>query len=365
MKDNKKWQVGWGVTSKCNMYCSFCYSKGVRKKEYDLMLSDWKKFIDKNHNKIDSINYGTGENTLLAEWYELIYYIRRSYPDIKQALTTNGYLSEAIEKVPKFKRIVDESIDEIDVSLDFGDERKHCQFRGNNLAFKWALDTLEYCIKAHKKRTIVILGIEATLKISNLDHLFNIAKRTQSFVRINLYRPVNRKMGLNPPGFNVVLKVLEFINNNHAILSLSDPLFSSIFTPNETKPDPSGINSIRIIPDGYICPSTYLISEEFRTSNIKDEFPFRDAYSSEVFQRIRENKFPEDCNNCSVKETCRGGVIDRRYLWYGTLNERDPYCPYRYFDDVNLPMRNFKVKKDLDFSSIHDGYLPTMFFSAK
>lgn len=83
-----KWSIGWGTISQCNMNCGFCYSKRVRETSEDLKYNDWVKFIDENHQHIDSINYGTGENTLSLDWFKLVDYINVKY-NIKQALTTN------------------------------------------------------------------------------------------------------------------------------------------------------------------------------------------------------------------------------------------------------------------------------------
>ena len=119
----KKWNIGWGTISHCNMNCQFCYSKYRRKNSKDLSYSDWIKFIDENHLKINSINYGTGENTLDKNWFKLVSYIRCNYPEIRQALTTNGHLSEAV-KDPECMEAFVNGIDEVDVSLDFCNEEQ-------------------------------------------------------------------------------------------------------------------------------------------------------------------------------------------------------------------------------------------------
>ena len=46
-------------------------------------------------------------------------------------------------------------------------------------------------------------------------------------------------------------------------------------------------------------------------------------------------------------------------LWYKTLDERDPYCPFENND--NLKKEQFKTLKRKRVS-VHDGCLPTMFF---
>ena len=53
----KKWNIGWGTTSLCNMKCKFCYSKFHRNETKDLGLKEWLHFVDGNHEYINSINY--------------------------------------------------------------------------------------------------------------------------------------------------------------------------------------------------------------------------------------------------------------------------------------------------------------------
>ena len=115
----KKWSIGWGMTQECNMNCEFCYSKDVRKNLKSLGIDDCKEFIEKNASYIDNINYGTGESSLCDWWYNLIDFIRTNYPQIGQAVTTNGYLAEKMDKSDYIKQIFIRCIDEIDVSLDF------------------------------------------------------------------------------------------------------------------------------------------------------------------------------------------------------------------------------------------------------
>ena len=42
----RKWNIGWGVVSNCNMNCQFCYSQSKRKNSRDLEYADWIKFIE-------------------------------------------------------------------------------------------------------------------------------------------------------------------------------------------------------------------------------------------------------------------------------------------------------------------------------
>ena len=112
---------------------------------------------------------------------------------------------------------------------------------------------------------------------------------------------------------------------------------------------------IRILPDGTICPSTYLIRAEHRSdASIKTA-----SLKTLRFQQFENTEIPFECLGCTHETTCRGGAYDRRILWYGSLSERDPYCPTK--NGRELPKELFKISKE-ERVSIHDGYLPTLFF---
>lgn len=357
----KKYNVGWGLTNCCNMNCQFCYSKQTRFRINEKKLEDWKLFIDQNHEFIDSINYGTGENSLVDDFFYLVKYIRENYPTIKQAVTSNGYLSEAIKRKPEFKDIFLKGIDEVDVSLDFVNKENHNTFRGQANAYDWALNLLQLLKETKKTTTIVFIGCEQTLNKNNIDGLFEIAKRYNAILRMNIYRPVSTESTINDKfivSYNSLTKILEYINSKYQIISLNDSLFSAIYL-NESFDDNTGINSIRILPDGSICPSTYLISEDYRNKySISDE----NVLSKIDFKNFTEEIIPENCKDCKYRNLCKGGVKDRRILWHKSLSHRDPYCPIK--NCVDFPTTKVKVCKEKRIS-VHDGYLPTIFFKNK
>lgn len=360
-----KYSLGLGFTSKCNMNCPFCYSKSKRLNSFDLDIHNWKTFIDKNYEYINSINYGTGENTTSEEWYSFVSYIREMYPEIRQALTTNGSLAYVTKMDARKKKIIIRCIDEIDVSLDFGNPDMHNYYRGNSNAYNWALDTLAFCNKYEKEPTIVMLGIDDTLVNDNLSSIFGIAKEYNAKVRINLYRPVDKKSNITPASYNTIDNLFRWIGNNQRFLSISDPLFSSIHFDDYVKNDPSGVSSVRIIQNGDIFPSTYLLLPELKMGNIKD-FNFSEINNNSIRKTIQKLELPVFCEDCPIKDTCRGGVLDRRYLWYGSFEKCDPYCPVRNGirkEDIPL-LERYTIDKE-EFHSVHDGYLPTLFFGYK
>jgi radical SAM protein with 4Fe4S-binding SPASM domain len=316
-------------------------------------------FFERSGNLINSINYGTGENSTSDDWYAFVLYIRRKFPHITQALTTNGSLHYVLKDSYEKRQIVRSSIDEVDVSLDWGDEQKHNYYRGNSFAFHWAIETLRYCKRNNIKTTIVMLGTDETLTPQNMSMIFEIAEKYDALLRINLYRPVNQISLMKPASFQSIVDIFDWIHDHHNIISISDPLFSSIFSSSFTKIDPSAKTSFRITSNGDIYPSTYLLYKELLIGNIAD-FTFEPkVLDNKTAQLFANFIVPEECKGCSVLNRCRGGVLDRRYIWYNNILERDPYCPKRYGQKANL--RNYKIDNQ-NFSSVHDDYLPTLFF---
>jgi len=360
----KKWDVGWGPVSACNMNCQFCYSKKARANcSSDLTLKEWLQFIDSNHELIHSINYGTGENAISDDWFSLIYHIRKSYPDIRQSLTSNGYVSQKVKKNKRLMEYFVDSIDEVDISLDFCTPERHNELRGQPHAFAWAMEALSLCHAANKPLTLCFIGSAINTSEENLTGLFEIAHRYNALVRMNIFRPMDMsdlKLRRFIIGFEEVCNILAFVNDKYQILSLSDPYFSALFS-GPSKNDPSGISSLRILSNGNITPSTYLISDSFTLGNIRQQGILHELESSEQRKEIVNDKLPAECQGCVLAGKCKGGVLDRRFLWYGSSTRKDPYCPRR-FDSLNqLPAPlSFSRRK---FTSVHDGYLPTMFFS--
>lgn len=355
----KKFKIGWGITNACNMNCKFCYSKDTRYATSDTTIKDWIKFIDENHEYIDSINYGTGENVISDDFFRFILYVRNNYPNITQSLTSNGFIYERVTNNPKFYDIYKKCIDEVDVSLDFAIREKHNYFRGQPKAYDWAINTLEMLQKDKKTSTIVFVGFEETMTPENIDGLFEIANKYNALIRMNIYRPVSNDKEINQKfilSYKTLINTIEYIYKKYKIISLSDVLIGNIYTRGQNIKENTGVDSIRILPDGSICPSTYLITPNYRNKyNIREE----NVLSEIEFEEFKETPIPQKCDNCIIKDKCRGGVYDRRMLWYKTLDERDPYCPYE--NDDNIEKEQFKILKQKRVS-VHDGYLPTMFF---
>ena len=360
MINSYKWKIGWGFTAKCNMTCPFCYSAIARRDDYEIPLQSAKRFVDINADMIESINYGTGECALSENWASLAAYIRSSYPAIRQSLTTNGSIAKQIAAGMLHGNQFACMIDEVDVSLDFFEESKHNQTRGNSNAYRWALDTLELCNSNAITPTIVMVGYTETLGIRNLEGIFRLAGKYNAFVRINILRPL-KGTKLPPPSNRQMHQALKTILQRYKVVSLCDPLFGAIYDPEQSSV-PEKTNSLRILPNGMITPSTYLIEDRWFVESICNDILLSHLLDTEVFHQVMNAGVPDECCGCVYKDACGGGAVDRRILHYNSLSERDPYCPLR--EGCTMPEKTpLKHSGRGDFRpTVHDGYLPTLIF---
>jgi len=340
------------------MNCPFCYSKEAREDSEDISFEHAVRFIDENHSYIDSINYGTGENTLSENWRNVVKYVAENFPDIKQALTTNGYLSEII--LSEEDKYLLKYLDEVDVSFDMANKNEFNKLRGVATAYDWAIQTIRLCKESNIKITLVTILIDKTINNENIKNLLEIARKDDCYFRLNIFRP-NANQGLLPMNYRKIKDTLLWLLDQCSVVSLCDPLFSALLT-GEKKNDNSGKSSLRILPNGSITPSTYLVSEDWVFGNIKDEVSLNEnPFRPNLNEISLENNIPDDCKDCSIVEQCMGGAMDRRIIWHKTLKRRDPYCPFENNDNLST-WKNKSMKFIGKGPTIHDGYLPTLIF---
>jgi radical SAM protein with 4Fe4S-binding SPASM domain len=353
------WKIGWGITDECNMHCDFCYSRSVRSGGEVLPLEVLKAFVDRNARFIDSINYGTGENVMSESWSELVEYVRGRY-GIRQALTTNGTLAPWVARHPQ--RVTSlECLHEVDVSLDYCDPGRHCLMRKHTMAHQWALDTVRLCRKHSIQTTLVVLAIDETMAIDNLRGVFDLAAQHGAFVRLNICRPTYVR-GPGGLSYRSLQRALHFILEHYAVVALSDQLLSAVIAGVERR-DATGRTSLRILPNGAITPSTYLVGPEWWAGNIREADLGDESLAERLLSGVRcDGGHAEACAPCEAREICGGGVLDRRILWYGSLRERDPYCPARHNDSIVAWRPEGRIAYARG-PTIHDGYLPTLIFS--
>jgi len=87
-----KISLGIGLTNRCNLSCSHCYSREDEK--YDIAFEDVKKICDSLG--VSAVNFGTGESGLHKDFHAILDYFGTE--GIKLALTTNGFTPNFVKR---------------------------------------------------------------------------------------------------------------------------------------------------------------------------------------------------------------------------------------------------------------------------
>ncbi len=350
--------AGWGFTNACNLNCKHCYnSSGENKGKNEIFLEDAKKIVNKlAKNKVKTINYGTGESGLAKDFWELVKYTNQK--GIIQGLTTNGWSVNE-----KSIRLIKKYMNDVDVSLDYGNEKDHNWFRGSKNAWKGAIKALNLLKENCIEFSIVVCITAKNCSKKNIDKLLSLSKEYGCDLRINWFKltgrgKYNQEFKLNIKQVNETFK---YIIKKAYIRAMPDPYFSALLGINSRKGCPCGKDSFRITPNGIVVPCVYFTKEMDNINLVNSEFS--EIINSKPFKKIN-NRIIKFCKNCEYFENCRGGCASRAYLEFGSMNEPDAFC----FKKAGLkknPFKNMKFEYKPGSLKVHENYLCTIIVKAK
>lgn len=325
-----KWNVGVGSTNRCNLHCPHCYSR--ENTRCDLTCNDFETLIDKL--EIESINFGTGENLLNPDFLKILDIVHSKR--IKTSLTSNGYsvMNMPTDYLNYFH--------DIDISLEFPEEKKQDLFRGVG-AYKLAISAIEKCKKLGIETSIACCMMNNNVKeISGFSKLVN--KYDINF-RVNTYKPVHtKKYSLSYEDFWYGIKSLC---SSMRLISCSEPVVCAVLgIQNFRESCGCGKKSMRITPNGKVLPCVYWNESRFDINTL-------DKLNEHSFDYMRV--IPEKCKLCKYVQSCCGGCEARRV--YNNLYEPDEYCPFVRGEKLYIPY-TVSDTKDL----VHSSYLCTMIF---
>jgi radical SAM protein with 4Fe4S-binding SPASM domain len=318
-----RWTVGWGFTSRCDLSCAFCYSSKVRSDPGtgdDLPLESALAFLKRNRRYIESLNFGTGESTVSPVFAQVLSYCEQHVPHAAIALTTNGAMAR--RSVTRRDYILSQ-LDECDVSLDFAEAKMHDAWRGASGVWKSAIESVEELISAGVSTTIVMIGTKQTLTLRNLDGMLTLASHYGVPLRINLYVPTTGDFSFSP-NMEELWSAIRYLHEESDSMASSDPLIGALmnmlFWGDEHR-------SCRILPDGKVTASTYLLSDPWVAENRLDTVDLSELDDTEAFISYRKPAIPDGCRDCPFVSDCRGGSPVRRWLWFKTLDKSRPFLP--------------------------------------
>lgn len=323
--------LGIGLTNNCNLNCAHCYRD--QDHIHNLTLADVRTVCE--NLSIGSIGFGTGENGLNPEYFEILQYLRER--GIKLTLASNGYtLSITPDEILANFR-------DVEFSVDFPDQVRQDTFRG---AGNWqtVMAGIERC-----RRLGIRVSILAVLMNLNCADLGEIAKLAASFdadFRVNAYQPMYTEQFL--PSYDQYWDAYSILFANSEIISVTEPLVNSFLSGTKgQRGTPCGGKSMRIAPDRTLKACVYWPESGLTIDDLVEK---REAiFDSPLFKQAHH--VPPFCTTCEFVDNCGGGCAARRKL-LGRFDEPDIYCPLYRDKTVTLHGQYSSAAKPLRTGSI-------------
>jgi radical SAM protein with 4Fe4S-binding SPASM domain len=322
--------LGIGLTSNCNLHCAHCYRD--QDLIYNLTLADVQKVC--SSLEISSIGFGTGENGLNPEYFQIIDYLQSR--DIKMTLASNGY-TLAITPDEKLKYFQD-----VEFSVDFPDQVRQDRFRG---AGNWqtVMQGIERCQRLGIR--VSILAVLMNLNCSDLGRIARLAASLDVDFRVNAYQPMYTEKFM--PSFEQYWDAYEILFDHSEIISVTEPLVNTFLGLNGLSGTACGGRSLRVTPDGKLKACVYWPDSDLTIDDLAEK---KEAIlDTPQFQSTHYT--PQFCTSCEYVRNCGGGCAARRRL-RGSLEAPDEYCPIYKGQTVKLTGQLSPVAKPLRTGSI-------------
>lgn len=322
--------LGIGLTSDCNLSCAHCYRDHNRVR--NLTLDDVKKVCASL--EIDSIGFGTGENGLNPEYFEILEFLRTK--PIKLTLASNGYtLSITPDEVLRY-------FGDVEFSVDFPDQKRQDRFRGpGNWKTVWA--GVSRCRQLGIR--VSVLAVLMNLNYTDLGDIAGLAASHGADFRVNVYQPMHTDEFM--PSFEQYWHAFEELFDRSEILSVTEPLVNTFLGLENLNGTVCGGRSIRVTPDRLLKACVYWPDSDLTIDDLVEK---KEAvFQSPGFRKPRI--IPGFCLDCQHLTHCGGGCAARRML-RGHLTSPDEFCPIFQGKPIKLHGRFSSAAKPLRTGSI-------------
>ena len=167
--------LGLGLTNECNLACAFCYRDPTR---VDRLSLDQVKAV-MERLPVRSVNLGTGENGMHAQFKTILAYLRTK--PVKLTITSNGHSVAALENNDL------RAFHDIEFSLDYPTQGEQDAQRGPG---NWVLihEQAERCVKLDIPVTIIAVMMKSNYL--RLADVAQVAKQFDAPLRVNVYQAV-------------------------------------------------------------------------------------------------------------------------------------------------------------------------------
>ena len=316
----------WELTYACNLQCVHCLSSSGRRDPRELTTSEAKQVLDELRDlQVFYINIGGGEPMVRRDFFELVEYSVASGIGVK--FSTNGAFIDA----EKARRLASMDYLDIQISLDGVDAVTNDAVRGAGSydMARRAMDNLAAANFGPFKISVVV----TRQNVPQLDEFKALADSYGAQLRVTRLRPSGRGVDswehLHPTNAQQ-REIYNWLMANGENVLTGD----SFFHLNALGPALPGLNMcgagrvvclIDPIGDVYACP--FVIHDEFRAGNVRDEGGFAKVWKqSDLFTSLREPQSAGACASCGAFDACQGGCMAAKFFTGLPLDGPDPEC---------------------------------------
>jgi radical SAM protein with 4Fe4S-binding SPASM domain len=209
-----------------------------------------------------------------------------------------------------------QSFHDVEFSLDYPTEVEQDTQRGYG---NWAL--IHQQAKRCRKLDIPVTIIAVMMK-SNYLRLADVARVAKQFdapLRVNVYQAV--RSDVYALSYEEYWEAFQRLFEQTDVIAIGEPLVRAMAGLPPLRSG-CGVSTIRVTPRGTTQPCVYWPgSGESLSGLIADG---TNILASAPFEQVRT--LPDACQQCELREACRGGCAGRRGL-QGALLQPDSYCP--------------------------------------
>jgi len=315
----------WELTYACNLACVHCLSSSGRRDPRELSTAEAMAVVDElEAMQVFYVNVGGGEPTVRPDFWDLVDYAVEHHVGVK--FSTNGTYLDA----ERARRLASMDYLDVQISIDGADADVNDAVRGEGsfAAARRAMDHLAEAGFGQFKISLVV----TRHNVDQLDGFKAIADSYGAQLRVTRLRPSGRGADswhqLHPTQ-------AQQRDLYHWLLDRPDVLTGDSFFHLSALGDPlPGLNLcgagrvvclIDPVGDVYACP--FVIHDEFRAGNVRDEGGFTEVWrGSELFRSLREPDSPGACASCGSYDACQGGCMASKFFVGLDLSDPDPEC---------------------------------------
>jgi len=296
--------LGLGLTSECNLACSFCYRDTTRADR--LSLDQVKAVMERLPFR--SVNLGTGENGMHPEFRAILAYLRTKR--VKLTITSNGHSVAVLDDTELC------AFHDIEFSLDYPTQAEQDAQRGEG---NWGLihKQAERCQRMNVPVTIITVMMKSNYL--RLADVARVAKQFEAPLRVNVYQAV--RSDVYALSYEEYWEGFRRLFEETDVIAIGEPLVRAMAGLPPLRVG-CGVSTVRVTPRATTQPCVYWPGSGEPLSDLIHAGV--NILNSTQFEEART--LPPACKECEFRDSCHGGCAGRRQLQRALL-QPDCYCP--------------------------------------